>query len=264
MTDLPILISPGFSCVVKQGDEVTIGQVLAKKDNTPDEAINLAEKLKVPAHTLPKMLTKKPGDEVKKGDALAVKRGFLGLSNMQILSKIDGTVVRFEREEGILVIRLKNPKDYDVKRPQSETGTEILSPIEGKVSLCNNEKIVIKTEKNIIPAKNGTGETATGELYELHNSNEDQKSQYQLNSKAIGKIIACVTLTREQLMKALGIGVMGIILQEIAKDDLDLFSSRDKKTPLLVLGKEEFGTLLKKSKKQIFVNGREKVVLLLE
>ena len=80
------------------------------------------------------------------------------------MSPVSGTVFSFDQNEGALVIRTAD---------ETET-QDLFSPVDGEVSLCDNEKIVIKTDKSGILVLKATGEgKLEGELIALKGENID-------------------------------------------------------------------------------------------
>src|SRR5438309_2351910 len=69
MTSLPVLLSKGFSPLVKSGDVVTVGQILAQNIYKDDVIINLPNDLAIPLAKVKKVLKKNPGDTLSEGEA---------------------------------------------------------------------------------------------------------------------------------------------------------------------------------------------------
>src|SRR5438105_2270087 len=133
MTSLPVLLSKGFSPLVKSGDVVTVGQILAQNIYKDDVIINLPNDLAIPLAKVKKVLKKNPGDTLSEGEIIAVKKSFLGVHQDAIISRISGTILRYERDTGNLVI----------KTSYATLTENLLSPVDGTVALCDNEKIII-------------------------------------------------------------------------------------------------------------------------
>lgn len=254
MTELPVVIPEGFTTTITVGTAVNIGDTLAKCEGISEEAINLAEKLEVQPVKVPKFLKKDPGESVEVGEVLAAKSGFF--SSIQIQSKVAGTVIRYERDSGRLIIQPKSASE------QIKAGDTITAPVEGTVIDAQPTLVRIKTEKNVLAAVRGSGKSATADTYVVEGK-KDEDLLYRLDAEAIGKIVLSEKVTREFLMKALGIGVAGVIVEDISEADLTYFREKEKIVPLIMIEKEAFEKIKKQKEKKVFVNGSEKVVVLL-
>jgi hypothetical protein len=254
MTQLPVLIPVGFTTTITAGTVVKVGDTLAEYKSIGEEAINLAEKLQVSPAKVAKMLLKNPGEKVHVGEILAAKSGFF--ASVQIKSKVSGTILRYERDSGKLIIA---PKLGDLT---ATVGDKITAPVEGTVIEIGPAFVTVKTDKNVLSAVRGCGKAVSAELYFLEGKREEDLL-YRLDSEAIGRIVLTVKTTRELLMKALGIGVAGVIVAEIWDPDLQYYKDKEKDIPLVMLEKDVFERVKGHKEKKVFVNGSEKVVVLL-
>ncbi len=157
MTSLPVILSSGVESIVKAGDIVNAGQIIAKKATRTDYIVNLAHEFSSSIEKVRKTLRKNPGDNVKEGDVLAVKKNFFNLSEEKLLSRVSGTILRYERDTGNLIIS---------RIPQGNF-PDIVSPVDGTVSICDNDKIVISTDKDVYSGRKGSGGSVTGEVFIL-------------------------------------------------------------------------------------------------
>lgn len=303
MISLPIDIPQGFTPTVSEKDVVTAGQVIAKKSEKRDIVISLSEVFREPIRIVSQFLLKNPGDSVKVGDTLAKKAGTLGFNSLKLESKVDGTVLRFERDTGNLVIRLarvkgthgteetketqgvdgkvedvgkvdtreevkgdaisKEPEASSQIRSESSQDT-ILSPLDGTVSMCNNGQIVIDTDKDILIGNEGCGQSVTGELYRLAGGSDEKVELHHLTPECIGKIVLGRSFGRDELVKAIGIGVIGVIGTEILQKDLTHISEKNMVTPVVVLAKDDAKNLSKMKYKNVFIDGQSKTILILK
>lgn len=258
MTTLPITLPPGFFPQVKIGDAITAGQTIAKKEKKPDEVIDLAKELSIPIEEVVKSLKKNPGDAIQPGDTIAAKGGLFG--EKKVVSSISGTLLRFERNTGHVLIRLDTP---------SQESDVILSPLDGTVSLCNNDTIHIQTDKNVLLAEKGIGDPVEGEVAKadglLRNSNilADEVIPADLTTDLIGKLIVGGKYNREVLTKAVGMGVLGIIASDISDEDLDYLVSKNIQATIAVLSKENLEKIVKWADKKAYLDGKGKTILLL-
>jgi hypothetical protein len=146
---------------------------------------------------------------------------------------------------------------------------KILSPIDGVVDLCDNDKILLKTEKDVIIGENGLGENAEGEVLLLigeskNNSEPSPIELHQLDADCIGKIILGEKFDREVLMKAIGMGVTGIVGLDIEENDISYITDRHLTTPVIKVSAPDFSKLLMWKGKKIYMQGSNKTILLLQ
>jgi hypothetical protein len=261
MTNLPVKLPPGYSPVVQEGQSVAIGQAIAQKIIKEQETINIAKAFSLPLSKATKTLKKFPGDQVKIGDILAVKKSFLGMDKEALVSKCEGVVLSYERGSGELVIRTGE---------QAET-KELFSPVAGTVTMCNNEKIVIATDKDVVAADGGWGETAEGEVFVLQSSFASGDAEltidsiaFQLDSRAIGKVVIAKKVNKDFLLKGIGIGAKSVIAIDIPEEDLSYVASKKFETPILSVNGESVSQLLSWEGRKVFVDGKAKAVILLQ
>src|SRR5579864_863576 len=105
MTSLPIEFPEGFIPLVTQGNTVTNGQILAKKDAPQDEVVNIMQALHISRSEAKKTLKKSPGERINPGDTIAIKKGAFGKVKGKIVSQISGVILRYERDTGNLFVR---------------------------------------------------------------------------------------------------------------------------------------------------------------
>ncbi|HVZ59046.1 MAG TPA: hypothetical protein VG935_04825, partial [Patescibacteria group bacterium] len=243
MTSLPISIPAGFTIVVKKGDKINLGQVLAtasdhkvshtrattSQTSGRELIIDFSEALNQPGDTGRKYLLKGPGDSVKKGDLLAVKKK--GFKKEEIRSEIDGIIVRFERDTGKLVLQTADGQALDTESTARER-KDITSPLAGEVTLCDNEKIVIETDSKTLVGSEGRGGTGQGKIIVL-TPDDDQKmvSGTQITKDTIGKILLLPDIDKEAVAKAAAIGVAGILATKPSEELFSYMESRKIELP---------------------------------
>jgi len=247
MVSLPISLQDGFIPSIKNGDQVVVGQVIASKTDSDEEKINVPKELAIARNKVKKVLKKSPGDEVKEGDIIAQKKSFLG-QTVTLRSRVSGTVTRYERDSGNLVIKTGVSSEPD----------NLISPVDGIVSLCDNKQIVIDTEKNVLIAEKVVGEKGQGEILLLKTDDP-----YHLNTQAIGKIVVGGNLTREMLLKGIGIGVIGLIGSKISDEDLDYLTEKKFKTPVLRIDELSLKKIIEWEGKKAFIDPESYSVIFL-
>ncbi len=262
MTTLPIILSTGFVPIVKLNDIVKIGQELARKESGTAHVVNLFREFSTSSDKIRKTLLIKPGDTVKPGDVLAVKKNFLGLNGMELISRVNGIISRYERESGNLVIT-DNTKTNIV---------DIISPVDGKVSLCDNDKIVVTTDKDVYAGRKSMGDSIGGEAFVMDGalladgqevSESELSLYYSLDSRAVGKIVVGRKFSRDLLIKCIGMGVIGIIGSEIRDEDLEYITSRDLDTSIIETDNDIIEKIIKWKGKKFYLNIPEKTIIVL-
>lgn len=270
MSSLPITLAPGFTPTVKVGDTVSIGDTLAtaSKDSTStptgqnDECeIDLASIYATRPGNTAKFLKKSLGENIVVGDVLAERKGGLGLKKEQVLAKVAGTFFRFERDTGRLIIK-KSDSSGPMTPSEPLILEPLLSPLDGKVTVCNNEQIVLEGKTTALAGVKGVGAKASGELIIIASQDNDPIESKSITSDMIGKVLLVPYMTRDALVKASAIGVAGVIGISIVQEDLDYLTEKKLDLPVIDIDKETAKKLKEKNGKQIFIEGAEKVILL--
>lgn len=247
MTLLPIVLPEGFTPKVSVNDKLTPETVIAERRGGKTEIINLSS-FGISLNNLQKSLKKNIGDSVKEGGVVAIKSGKLGVGSKKIISKFPGTITKINEETGEVYIRSS----------ADENTESLFSPVVGIVDFCNNEKIVIKTDKEAVIAKDSLGKKAEGEIYYIESLDFNK-----LTSEISDKVILVKTLDKTSLFKILGLDAKGIITEEI--DEVDFIDLTDKKigTPILSVSEEDFKKILKNKEKKVFLDGENKSIIVL-
>ena len=238
MTSLPIPIPSGYKISVKVDQKVSQGDIIATSEEIApqDLIVEIAKDLGVDPKNSKKFIIKKPGERIEISDLIARKVGMFG--TREIRSKVSGTIVNFDSANGSISIRSDQEQPLDNK-------TNITSPVDGKVSLCDNDKVVIDTDKEAILAQASSGETSFGDVWY---SEKDLESS-ELSEEVSGKILVTKILSRELIAKAMGLSAAGLIAQEISEETFENLKSKKIKTPVLKVSGENFKKLAKKNEK---------------
>jgi hypothetical protein len=250
MTSLPVLLPDGFHSLVSIGDTITVGQIIASKEEREEEIVNISTELSIPIGKVKNVLKKKPGDPISLGEVIAVKKSFLGFDQESLLSKVDGIISRYERNTGNLAIRTSG---------RSLT-KNIISPVDGTIALCDNKTIVVTTDKDVVAGTKAIGKSITGEVFLLEDT---ANVLYHLDRRAIGKIVVGGNLTREVLTKAIGIGAIGIVGTSITDEDLDHISQKHQHVPILEIDTKAKEIVSTWKDKKIFLDSQSKTIIFL-
>jgi hypothetical protein len=250
MTSLPVLIPDGHTPCVNVGDTITAGQVIAVNNTHREKRINIPRELSVNLKNAKNYIKKIPGERVEKGEVIAVKKSFFG-NGIVLRSKVEGTVGRYERDSGDLIIITSSP--------DNSQKLDLVSPVEGIVELCDNREIVIKTDKNVLNAEFATGEAVTAELLAI-----GTPDAYHIDSKTIGKITVCASLTREMILKGVGIGTAGFIGVDIKDSDLEYLIEKKIATPVVRIDAKSFERVYEENGKKVAVNPEAKALIFIK
>lgn len=250
MTLLPVLLPEGYVLKVSVDDKLTVGTVIAEKKSSGEEkSIHISQIFNISPKDISKVLKKHLGDGVIKGDVLAKKKGNLGVGSKSIISEFSGTIIKINQESGNLIIR-ESGEEGSVKT--------LVSPVEGTVDFCNNEKIVIKTDKNAILAQDGLGKETEGELLYLEKTQEED-----LFSAINGKTILAKTIDRVAVFKAIGLDVSGIITEALKNMDFIDLTEKAIETPVMIVNEDDFKKLIKANGKKVYLGGKDKSIVVL-
>ncbi len=257
MTSLPIELPEGFVPLIKEGETVTVDQILAKKDAPQDETVNIMQGLTLSRRDAKKAIKKAPGERINPGDVIAIKKTFFGKVKGRIISQISGTILRYERDTGNLIVRT----DF------TQSSLELISPVAGTISLCNNKEIRIDTKDALVSTGVSLGTTGEGILFVLKESFDEGGSDntlYYLDSRAEGKIILLHTITRDIIIKGDSIGASGFLGVVIADEEVDYLQQRKINLPVLQITDELVTTLHSWENKKVMIDVMSKAVILKE
>jgi len=173
----------------------------------------------------------------------------LGMGSKRLISEFSGTVIKLDEENGDLIIR---------EAGGQESVQTLVSPVAGTIDFCNNEKIVIKTDKDAILAQDGLGKEKEGELLHLENSQEES-----LTKEIEGKVILVKTIDRVAIFKAIGLDAGGIITESLENADFVDLTEKTIEAPIMIVGEDDFKRLLKAKGKKVYLGGKDKSIVIL-
>lgn len=249
MTLLPILLPDESRVEVSVNDKLTAGQVIAKKGGvSTEEIIHVSQSLNIPLKKFKNCLKKNLGDSIEEGEIIAVKKGHLGIGGKKLISKFSGTVINIDEGKG----------DVYIKTGSGRKEEEIISPVDGTVDFCDNEKIVVKTDGEVVLAQDGLGNEQTGELLYIENFDPNK-----LTGKISGRVILTKNMDKASLFKAIGLNAAGVITCGL--EDTDFIDLEDKRidASVLILAQDNFNKLEKYKNKKVFLGGKNKIIVIL-
>lgn len=248
MFSLPISLPDGYTLKTSKNSVVKVGEVLAEKAFGKDVVVPLAKKFGISPKKVITILKKGPGDKVETGDVLAEKKGII--NTKRAISQFKGIVLKLEEDTGNLYIRSQALEEIEVLK----------SPVDGKVTFCDNEKVVLETEKKTFSAVKSFGKEARAEL--IHFSKEKVEPE-DIDKKIDRKIILAKTFDRAALSKAFGLGALGAIGLDVSDEDIDHFRQRELEALIFQVDNESFEELVKADGKQIYLNARNNIIVVL-
>ncbi len=254
MISLPIKLPAGYVCIVSTGDRITAGQSIAQTSGPNEEFVNVPEHLDVSLSKAPKYIVKNPGDTIEEGDILAIRKNFFGKTKAAIISEVKGTVIRYERNTGNLVVTTGETENTD----------DIVSPVDGMIELCNNKEIVIHTGNAVIGKRVIAGSRGEGELSVMKvsfNETSPQNVLFYLDKHVAGKIVLGDTFTRDVIIKGSTIGVAGFIAETIPDADIDYLQDKNISIPVIEVDEESVEKLRKMEGEQITIDPQANIIL---
>jgi len=207
---LPI---PGEVLVAK-GDKVDFDTTVARTRVPGDvETIRASQMLGIEADDIEELgqyMLKNVGSRVSKGEIIAKRTSFFGLSKAFVESPIEGTVEYVSDVTGQVTIR-EDPVPIEVK-----------AYIPGRiVGVIQSEGVVVETAAAFIQGIFGIGGETHGQIRMAVKSPENSLTADLLESSDKGKVlIGGAMVTGEALKKAVDIGVRGIVSGGVEDRDL--------------------------------------------
>lgn len=224
--------------LVRPGERVEKGQVLARIIKSEMVQVAISSELGVKIKDVVKHLLKKKGDKVQIGDILAKYKNIFSTKTLK--SPVNGEVIHFNPEQGTLTIKIA-------------AGTkEIKSVVKGEIIDKDNEEINIKFEGEEFSGHSGRGEKV-GTLQMVKDKNE-YVDIFGLNREFTDSIVLGEKWTKEALAKAkaLDCGVVGVEfpweLETLTSNNLNNFA-------ILEIDRETFGKLKNLLHKKVYLAG---------
>lgn len=226
----------------KVGDQVSYNQVIARAYMQGDpEIIDAASQLEVDPKELSFYVLKKEGNTVRKGEPVARFRAFLGAIDRIVKSGAEGTVEKISDVTGQITIR-ENPIPIEVD-----------AYIPGKVvEVMPNEGVVIETRGAFVQGIFGIGGEAHGKLKVLSESADKGITADLISEDCKGKVLVGRSqITLDALVKAVGVGVSGIVvgaikdrvLTDLLKEEIGVAITGEERVGLTLIITEGFGEI---------------------
>lgn len=161
---LTVQIPDSTRVLIKVGDSIDFGMPLFEIPSKSDNLISFAQKLGVEPSKIFRYLKKFVGEDVKKGDVLAIKKGLF--ASITIKSDYDGQIKEIDHSQGNIVIsskgkkntvnsyvmgevveikdkkisiKVKEGKEYDLKKTEKDFGGKVLYFKDPSMNLLDTE-----------------------------------------------------------------------------------------------------------------------------
>lgn len=251
-------VIPGVGTpLVKVGDSVTPADIIARYEaSSGQRLVKLASSLKVNSRVVHKYLTKRIGDRVYRGEVLASKRGFLGMSKKVVTSPADGILESLLSDGSVMIKFLPTPR-------------KLAAAVLGTVQVVIPHSITIQTQVAKVYGFAGAGILREGIIRMIAKPNEFILPT-QINPSYQGEIlVGGATIARATIEKAVTLGVKGLIVGGMNyRDFLSLGAESDVGITIILtegfgvkpMGVDIFNFLKNKSDQFAFLSGRSKQI----
>ena len=207
---LPI---PG-EVLVKDGDRVDFDTVVART-SVPGgvEIVKLVHLLGIDPEQVGMYIKKKVGDNVKKDEVIAEKKGFFGMFSSVAKSPTAGVIQQISELTGQVTIA-EPPVPLEVK-----------AYIPGRIEkVMPNEGVIVRTEGALVQGIFGIGGETHGKIEFVVSSSDEILTADKIREDHVGKIVVGGSLVRyDALKKAASVGVKGVVVGGIEDKDLSDF-----------------------------------------
>lgn len=198
---ITIHVPEGSRVIIKNGDSVDFGTPLFDTPSQYNHSVPIAQKLGVAASKIFNHLKKFVGEDVKKGDVIAIKKGLF--SSIKIKSDYEGKIKEIDHSLGTVIITSKGKKNT------------INSQIKGEAAEIKDKKISIKIKE--------------GKEYDLKKGTADFGGKvWSSDQDAEGKIFVAESISSYNQSKMEALGIAGYVTLLRLPDETDLPSAQIK------------------------------------
>ncbi len=219
--------------VVETGSFVKAEDVIAKADLPGNvQLVNIANLLSVTPNEIEENMLKSNGDSVAKDEIIASTKGLFGLFKSHARSPIDGVIESISDVTGQVILR------------EPPIPVEVKAYLDGKITeTIPNEGVTVETYGTYIQGIFGVGGETIGNLVVVVNApNEILTSEHILPEHRDQILVVGSLVSNETIMKAVDMGVKGLIAGGI--DDADLRKLLGYELGVAITGSEELGITL--------------------
>lgn len=204
---IKINLPENVKLLVKENDYIDFGQPLAEKKETKEIIINLFEKLNVRSNKIFNCLKKFVGDQIKKNDLLASKKGLF--YEKKIFSPVDGQIKRIDHNNGEVVIKTESNKNK-----------KILAFFKGRIHKISDQTINLEIKKSLsLPIKKNNFPNFGGQVLYFDEKNDEKNIEEE---KIENKVIVSQFLQPTIAAKLQALGSIGFVLFKKPEENFDL------------------------------------------
>ena len=188
--------------LVEAGARVRAEQVVARTELPGDVAtINVVNQLAISPSELPRLMLKREGEAVARGEPLAETQPFIKWLKRTVRSPVDGTVESVSSITGQVLIRMAPRR------------VELTAYVDGVVAeVFEGEGVAVETTGALVQGIFGVGGETHGEIAVAASSPDAQLSPDDLTPNHAGKIVVAGSLvTSEVYERASAIGVAALV-----------------------------------------------------
>ncbi len=219
--------------LVEKGAQVKAEDVVARTELPGNVVpINVAGMLSVPPEDLKHLMVKKEGDPVKKGEPIAMSKGFFGLFKSTVTAPTDGIIESISYITGQVILR------------EPPVPVEVIAYIDGEVvDVIPDEGVVVQTKGSFIQGIFGIGGERIGTLRVAVDAPDQELTVDHIRPDDKDKVIVGGSfVTKAVLDKAVEVGACGIVVGGIDDANLREFLGYD--IGVAITGNEQKGITL--------------------
>ncbi len=219
--------------LVEQGARVKAEDVVARTELPGNVVpINVAGMLSVPPEDLKHLMLKKEGDPVKKGEPIAMSKGFFGLFKSTVTAPTDGIIESISYITGQVILR------------EPPVPVEVIAYLDGEVvEVIPDEGVVVQTKGSFIQGIFGIGGERIGTLRVAVDSPDQELTVDHIRPDDKDKVIVGGSfVTKKVLDKAVEVGACGVVVGGIDDANLREFLGYD--IGVAITGNEQKGITL--------------------
>lgn len=202
-------IAKNATLKIKKGDQIDFDQDLYHWKKRNQVKLNIASSLKIKPESIFQHLVKIIGEQVKKGETVAVKKGLL--SSRKVNSHLDGTLTDINHQTGEITIETE--KEGAKKNDRKDK--IIKSNFKGTVEEIKNNLLKIKIENGQQFDLRQANQDGGGEAFYF----KDEEQYFTISLDEIGqKIVVIEELKSHLVTKCEALGCAGFLFLKSALD----------------------------------------------
>lgn len=189
--------SRAHEVIVEEGQDVDFHTPLLKRKVEEEVVIPLASKIKISPKQIFLHLKKVIGDEIKKGELLAERKGFL--TNIEYYSEYDGIIKEIDHNRGYLLVGVSSNQDQTVS-----------AFFKGKIVAIKEQGIEVKLGEGKQFSLKTVSKSFGGEVILM-----DSDSIIKINENTAGLKVAIIPkLASYEQSKLEALGIDGFVTRE--------------------------------------------------